>query len=304
MTVSISEVTALLSLFVAFVAYRNSVVSSRDNSKKIDKIANDYMVLTSNIAISEASKKYISLLSEVNKEFECIVAKLAHPALSGSVNIGDVFDEFDAQRHSHPYLRHALNTSVRVVREAYDYELTYQTGLNLVSRLRALKFIKGDVVLYESEKSKASVFAFLKKKSVPQGPEEIIAESSVFWESLGSVYNRIPEEKESELFRKVLPCIQEYIALHSEYRPRLKVLEEKLEDAIKENSLEMFNIRDVSGLGEKFYRVKGDIGRMRELYLPDFYRIEEVPVSEGVSYSLYAASVLFIASQHFMWGSV
>lgn len=304
MTIETSDAIALCSLIVAFVAYRHTVASSQDNTKQIQEISNTHLRLASNIAISEASQKYVSLLSNINREFEEIVGKLAYPALDASTKIGSVFDEFDTKSLTHPYLRHAFHTSITVVREAYDKELTYQTGLNLASRLRALKFIKGDVASYQPEKPDRSIFSFLRKQNKPSSPEDAIKVSSVFWDSLKTIYDRIPEEKEAELFRRTFPYTEEYSRLHRESRQRLEELEKQLEDAIKENLLEMFDIRDVPGLGAKFYIVKGDIGRVRELYFPDMNGLGEIPVRDGISYSLYAASVLFIVSQHFMWGKI
>lgn len=304
MNIEISDAIAFFSLIVAFIAYLHTVISSRDNAKQIQKISNTHLRLSSDIAISQASQKYVSLLSNINNEFEGIVGKLAYPALDASTKIGRIFDEFDTERQAHPYLRHAFHTGITVVREAYDKELTYQTGLNLVSRLRALKFIKGDVASYEPEKPDRSIFSFLRIQNKPSGPEDIINASSVFWDSLKTIYDRIPEKNEPVLFRRALPYIEEYSRLHRESIQRLEELEKQLEDAIKENSLEMFDIRDVPGLGTKFYRVKGDIGRIRELYFPDLNGLGEISVQDGISYSLYAASVLFIVSQHFMWGKI
>lgn len=303
MTIATSDFIALCSLIVAFFAYRHSVTSSQDNAKQIQIISNTHFQLSSNIAISEASQKYVSLLANVNREFEEIVGKLADPAARASRLIGDTFDDFDSQQLTLPYLRHAFHTAITVVREAYDEELTYQTGLNLVFRLRALKFIKGDVATYQPETPDRSIFSFLKKQNKPNNPEEIINASTAFWDSLKTIYSRIPEEKEAALFRHIYRYIEEYSCLHRESHQRLDALEKQLEDAIKENSLEMYQIRDVPSLGTKFYRVKGDIGRIRELFLPDLDGLGGHPTQDGVAYSLYAACVLYIVSQHYMWGN-
>ena len=280
MNIQTSEAIAFFSLVVAFMAYRYTVMSSRDNAKQIQDISNTHLRLSSNIAISEASQKYVSLLANVNREFGEIVSKLASPALKASTKIGNVFDDFDTQNQAHPYLRHAFHTGITVIREAYDKELTFQTGLNLASRLSALKFIKEDVSAYQPEKPDRSIFAFLRKQSKPNGPEEIINASMVFWDSLKTIYARIPEEKEAELFHRTYPYLEEYSRLHGESRQRLEELEKQLEAAIKENSLEMFEIRDVPRLGTKFYRVKGDIGRVRELYFPDLHGLDGISVHD------------------------
>ncbi|MCY1553296.1 hypothetical protein D9M68_897660 [compost metagenome] len=40
----------------------------------------------------------------------------------------------------------------------------------------------------------------------------------------------------------------------------------------------------------------------RALYFPEFYKIEQFPIYEGIALSVYAGSIAFIASQHSMWG--
>ncbi|MFM5356301.1 hypothetical protein ACET95_04810 [Aeromonas veronii] len=144
----------------------------------------------------------------------------------------------------------------------------------------------------------------MKKERPPQTPEEKINSSTVFWDSVKEIYNRIPGDEEAKLFNETLLYLDEYRKLHESKQEQLKKLEERLEAAIKENTLEMFDIRDIPNLGQKFYRVKSDIGRYRELYFPDFHGIDTVQISDGVAYSIYAGSVVFIASQHFMWGKI
>ncbi|SBS31211.1 hypothetical protein MSP8886_02023 [Marinomonas spartinae] len=304
MEIKISELIALFSLIVAFLAYRHAVKSSLSTAKQMQRISEDHLQLTSNVALTESSQKYVRLLSKVNGEFEKIVKSLSYPALKASTEIGETLDRYDNSSIGHPYLRHCFHNAITVVREAYDHELTYQTGLNLTSRVRSLKFIKDDVSHYENTQPEKSIFSFLKKERAPSTPEEYINLSTVFWDSVKEIYTRIPSNKEAEVFKDTLSVLKEYIQLHESKREILENLESELEQAIKENSLEMFEIRDIPNLGQKFYRVKGDIGRFRELYSPDFHGIESAPVTDGISYSIYAGSIAFIASQHFMWGKI
>ncbi|MEZ9738328.1 hypothetical protein AB4323_21540 [Vibrio sp. 10N.261.52.C11] len=301
---NLSEILALLSMIVAFLAYRHAVNSSLSTSKLMNEISQEHLKLGANVALIEASQKYVVLLNEVNQEFEKIVKELSSSALKANTNIGEIFDRYDVSRGSSRYLRHCFHSSTVVVREAYDKELTYQTGLNLTSRIRTLKFIKENVSQYNGSKKGKSIFSFLKKEAKPETAEEYINSSVLFWDSLTELYERIPNEKESKIFEETLDCLAEFRCLHEEKRGTLKSLEERLELAIKENALEMFNLRDVPNLGNKFYRVKGDIDRYHELYFPDFYSIESVSITDGIAYSLYAGSITFIASQHFMWGKI
>ncbi len=302
MEISVSELLAFFSVIVAALAYRHSVESSNASSKQIQEISNNYLRMTSNIALNQASQKYVLLLKEVNDEFEGIVNKISSHALEGSMNIGNIFDSIDTNAMSHPHLRHAFHECITTVRNAYDRELTYQTGLNLMSRIRFLKYIKNDVVSYSKSKVGKSLFTFFKKSTKNKTPEEIINTSTQFWESLKIIYERTPLNSEPELFRKVSECVSEYSKLHKEVRCNLESLEKKLEDAVKENELETFDIRENAGLGYKLYQVKGDIGRYRELYFPDLHGLDDVPVHEGVAYSIYIGSVLYVASQYHAWG--
>ncbi|HAS8552038.1 hypothetical protein [Vibrio harveyi] len=304
MELTISELISLLSLVIAFLAYRHTVNSSLSTAKQIQNISDDHLRLNSNVALAKSSQKYVLLLHEVNSQFEEITEELSYPALKASTDIGELLDKYDDSGTGHPYLRHCFHKMITIVREAYDHELTYQTGLNLTSRVRSLKFIKDDVLEYEKNKPKKPVFSFLKKEAPPKTPEEYINLSTTFWDSAKEIYTRVPRAKESEVFKETLNIIQTYRELHESKRELLEKLENKLELAIKENSLETYDIRDIPNLGSKFYRVKGDIGRYRQLYFPDFYNLEKVSVCDGVAYSVYAGSIMFMASQHFMWGKI
>jgi len=299
-----SVIIALFSLVVACLAYRHAVTSSAATSKQINKVSEDHLKLSSNIALTEASQKYVVLLNEVNLEFEGIIKDLSYPALKASREIGEALEKYDNSTSSSPALRHCFHNAITVVREAYDQELTFHTGSNLVSRIRYLKFIKGDVSSYEKSDHQKSIFSFLKKDELPKTPEQLINRSTVFWDAVKEIYSRVPSNKECEYFRDTLGIISEYIQLHESKRQSLDNLERKLEDAIKENGLEMFDIREIPNLGSKFYRVKGDIGRIRELHFPDLHGLEEINVSDGIAYSVYVGSVVFLTSQHFMWGKM
>lgn len=304
MEIGLSDLIAFFSLIIAFFAYRHTVKSSQETARQIRKISDEHLKLSSNVALSEASQKYVILLREVSREFEKIVGELSYPALEASRNIGYVFDRYDSEELGSPYLRHAFHEAITIVHKAYDRELTYQTGLNLTDRIRFLKFIKKDVASYKMEKPRKSIFSLLRKQKKPNSPEEYINSSTAFWDSVKIIYDRISSQDEPGLFKESLSCMDVYRKLHQERRERLKDLENRLDEAIKENALELFDIRGIPNLGKKFYRIKGDIDRYRELCFPDFYGIDSISVYDGIAYSLYAGSILFIASQYYVWGEI
>src|SRR5690554_400958 len=110
MTNEISNTIAIFSLIIAFLAYRHSVRQGRHSAKQFQEISNSHLRSDSDIAIGKASQKYVTLLSDIDKEFEQIIEKISYPALNASTNIGSVFDDFDTEKHTHPYLRHAFHT--------------------------------------------------------------------------------------------------------------------------------------------------------------------------------------------------
>jgi hypothetical protein len=302
MKVGPSEIIAFLSFLVAFAAFRHSIRSSKSMSKQIQNISDSHLRLSSNVAFSQASQEYVSLLSEVNMEFEEIVKNLSTPAHEVCIKIGNVFNQFDSEQRVHPYLSDAFDTSISIVSKAYGKELIYQTGGNLKWRINALRFLKDDVVKYKKAKLKKSIFSFLKKLQNPKTPEEIIDSSTDFWNSVETIYDRIPEDKVPELFNKISKHLSEYSQLHNEIIEKLESLERRLEEAIKKNKLEIFNIEAIPNLGKKFYRVKGDIDRYKKLSIIDYHEIGSDFVSDGIAYSICAGSIIFIASKHFMWG--
>ena len=131
MDVETSDLIAICSLIIAFLAYRHSVKSSQSTSARIQKVSEEHLRLSSNVALTESSQKYVLLLSDVNHQFELIIKELAYPALIASRNIGESFDKYDTGNSGHPYLRHCFHKAITLVREAYDHELTYQTDLNI-----------------------------------------------------------------------------------------------------------------------------------------------------------------------------
>ncbi|WP_155485632.1 hypothetical protein, partial [Vibrio campbellii] len=171
MELTYSELISLFSLVIAFLAFRHTVRSSLSTAKQIQSISEEHLRLNSNVALAKSSEKYVSLLHEVNTQFEEITKELAYPALKASTGIGELLDKYDESDKGHPYLRHSFHKMVTVVREAYDHELTYQTGLNLTSRIRSLKYIREDVLEYEKHKSEKSVFSFLRKEEPPKTSE-------------------------------------------------------------------------------------------------------------------------------------
>ncbi|MFC3625186.1 hypothetical protein ACFOKJ_03375 [Vogesella amnigena] len=303
MDINISEATSILSLVVATLAYKHAKASSKENGEQIQKIADRHIFLFAKMELNKSSQKYVKLLHEVSCEFENIINSISYPALEINREISRLFDCHDSN-YKAPYLRHAFHTVIEIVRTAYDRELTYQTGINLASRLRYLKIqIERPAPAVEVKRNSWASF-FRRKKDLPINPEKFIDSSVACWENIADIQNRISSEKESIIFRDAFPKIKEFIQLHSSQFGRLDLLIEKLDDGLKENSLEQFNILDMEILGEKYKRIRGDIERIRELNLLDLNGADKFEITDGIAHLIYAGSILQIISQHFMWGKL
>lgn len=297
----LSLLVAGLSLTVAALAYRYSVKSAKENRRISQEIADKHSFQLEVIERNKASEKYVKVLAEVRFELEKVVNELYYPASEANRIIGEVFDSYDRLvPHGTPYLRHALNNCIRIVYASYDSELAYQTGQNLVSRLQCFRYKEDNPgILYK----KRSVWLNFFRSNPNYFPEEKLQNSLGFSKNIKVIYDRIDRDKESELFTKVLSHASKYIELHKKHKPKLVELKNKLESAKKENALEWFDIERVDILGQKFRRTQGDINRLEAFSLLDIEGFDKYPVHEGVGFSLYAASILYIVSMYSSWGS-
>jgi septin family protein len=244
----------------------------------------------------------VVLLDDVINEFEEITKELYYPAFTAYRNISNMLEKYDSKsRPSYPHLRHSYYSCIKQIRMYYDYQLTYQTGSCLVGQIR-----HSDVSNYKIEvDSKTSIYKFIKYIFMPDSSKIRSTTSEEFGINYENLIDSIPNEKASEIFKKTLELTSEYAGLHKNARSKLEKLENRLDKAIKKNNLEMIKISDMPNLREKFYRIKGDLGRFQELYFPDIQLLEgevDVYMPNGIDISLYVGSVLMIASDYSSWG--
>ncbi len=305
-TLKYSETIPILSLIVAFLAYRHTIKSSRDSSLQIHKIAYDHQRLIAHTALNQASQKYVALVRDTSKEFDAIIEDLSRTALESNQKIRDIFDKYDLPSEKGGHLRHAIHQCATIVEEAYDLELTYQKGLNLIDRLRwELRGInREDILSIDFSEKTPLIKKIFQGKIIAKTPEEYIHQSDKYWNNIYTLYSKIPESKESDIFNEVLKVVAAYSKKHKNYRDTLKGLEERLKDGISENDLELFKIQDISPLWKKYKRLKSDINIISEFHFPDFYQWDESGIEfiEGISLSLYSYVILYIVSQRCSWG--
>ncbi len=297
-----NTIIALLSLTVAFMAYRQFAVLSIASREQNQKNASESQRISINLAINDASKEYVELFNEVNNEFKEITKELYYPAFNSYRNISNMLEKYDSKsRPSYPHLRHAYYSCIKQIRKYYDYKLTYQTGSCLVGQIRHC-----DISNYKIEiQPEKSLYRYIKNMFMNSSSKIASTTSEEFGINYKNLIDSIPSEKASEIFKKTLEITSEYASLHRKAKLKLEKLESCLETAINKNKLEMIKISDMPNLREKFYRIKGDIDRFQELYFPDIQLLEgenDLYMPNGINITLYVGSVLMIASEYSSWG--
>jgi hypothetical protein len=254
------------------------------------------------VAVSTTSQKYVAQLAGIKGEYDKVAKELGKSAGEAFRAIYDIIDLYDNNDIGESSLRHVYNENVNIVRKAYDFEFTYQPGLYLIDQLRALKYFDRNSVLEHITQKDSDLLEIFKSKSNPASTNDKIFQSKTFNKNLASLYGRIPESSEPQIFIDAMKCAYEYIKLHERSRVLLRQLLEKMESMERENQLEIFNLNEIPKLGDGFRRLKGDATRLVELGLVDFMNYDQFKNYDGISHVLYIGSVLQLASQYHSWG--
>lgn len=293
-----------ISTGIAFLAYRNTVKSGSATSNLARDISEDHKNLNAYFALRLATEKYVPQISSINKDFKKIVKELSESAYGTLNKIEESIDKYDTSEKRHPYLRHCYHRMIEEVRRAYDKDLAYQHSAYVMPNLRGLKLIRFDVDAPELKGFKPSFFFSRWRKTEPLTPSQVLDLSTSFWGNAEQIYTRVPREKEHEFFSETLALLKEYRDLHAQHSDKLKELSCQLAEIICENEVEMFQITEVPVLGQKFRKLQRDIEYYRNFGFQDFSGLESAQIHDGIAFSVYAGSVLFILSQNFMWGKL
>lgn len=281
---------------ISLVALRQAARSSRLSEQTAER----QNQLDYRIAEQESGKRYVDLLHDVNVEFEQILQELTRLAADSRGSIEKVFDKYDTSKENNPYLRHAFHAATEDVRNGCDVELTYNTGENLLMRLRCIKSIEREGLVFERPVKRGFMDFFRRPKR--RTTEFELHTCPNFWEQSSHLYRRIPAVLESELFREIYPHVHAYREGHKRHLEKLESLQQLLEQGYERNRFELFKIDDMPFLGTRYRRILGDIKRIVAFDIPDFYGLEDLRCHDGIAYALFAGSVLCIVQDYSLWG--
>jgi hypothetical protein len=297
-----SILIAAITSAIAFFSLVFTVISSRSNDRKIEKISQSYFGLLHKAALSTASQKYVAALSKIKTEYDSIANELSKSSGEAFKMIYDSIDTYDIDNFGSPSLRHVYSDNINIVRRAYDFEFTNQPGLYLIDQLRALKYIERKDVLADGADSSPDFFKVFRRKERPTSTNEMIFQSEIFNKNLLQLYRRIPASSEPKVFSDAMKYAEPYVKLHESSRMVLRRLVDQMDYMERENFLEIFNIHEIPNLGENFRRIRADIKRLIELGLVDFLNFDQFKNHDGLSHLLYIGSVLNLANQNHSWG--
>lgn len=297
-----SDLISITSAAIAFASLVFTVVSSRKNEHKIEKITEAYFKLFHSTALSIASRKNVMVVSKIWEEYEILMKRLGDGATKSFQKIYDSIDSFDENESGTPALRHAYHENIEIVAKAYDYDFTYQPGLYIINQLRFLKYFERKYYIERPRKAENALFRFFKRKQNHRTANDEIMKSEIFNGNLSEIYNRISSKYEPEFFMEMMNHAKDYISVYYDVRPSLERLLEQLKALERKNTIEQFKIDQTPYLGDNFFLMKENMERAIELSLVDFHGFEEFKNHNGISHVLYIGCVLHLAKQHYLWG--
>ena len=269
---------------------------AQETGKRIEEIALEHHKLTVSVALHDASQKYVDLLYEVQTEFHEIVQDIQYPLSDIQKHIGYSFDVFDSHKNTIPHLRHAFDESLTIIRHAYDCYFDLQPGGYILEQMKFLKSLDRENL---PNRNKQYFHLFSRPKAI--SPKEYIDQSSDFSKNIRYIYERIPANKETELYKYSFQYIDEGQKLLVSYHDQLDALYDRLENGLKRNDIEQFDLTNITNLGDQYLKIKKDIDRVRKLY-PCLSNPEDYYVHNGIALTLYAGMIFFLLSDYSQWG--
>lgn len=290
------NIIGILSLVVTYKAFRHTVKKSEFKEWHQD--------LASKKMLSEAGEKYATLLNEVAEEFCSVMDEIKASSRKSHNKIYEHFNKYDRSAPGEPNLRHRFYNVTEAIRDAYDDLLITQPGLHIINRLRFLKHIEEDFRGWNKKGRtlKEALSYYFGDKRSPTSPEEALYASRRFSENVSKIYESFSKEEEPKLFSEIFPHIRNHLTTHEQHYEKLEELSKRLNKGIMENSREPIHIKEIPHLGRTYYQIKKDIERVKALWLIDMSGLDDIPVYDGVAYTIYSASVLYILSQYDLWG--
>lgn len=291
---SVSVIISVGSFVVACLAYRQA--------GKANARVEWHNQMSSKKTLDAASEKYVQEIMEVEEELYQHLETLRAVAGKSRLELSYLFDKHES--HFVPYcnLRHEFLKATEYIRDGYDSMLTYQTGLNLIFRIRALKSLDRSSFTKEKNIQPKVVEFFRREKCNEETLEQKLLESKFLQDVLCNIYERIPAADEAELFADGYKFIEEYLEAHEKLQKPLVSLSERLKRMLDRNSFEAIKLQEMGDLLYCYERLIGDIDRIQHLTFSDLRGLNDIPIHEAVGKLLYVGSVMHMVDNFKYWG--
>lgn len=247
--------------------------------------------------IDDARKEYVKEIMEVEKQFHLLLGTLNDVSEKSHRELSYLFDRFDSARQPCCNLSGEFFKITEYVKDVYSPMLDYQTGLNLIDRVRALKRIDRNTFAKEEGGHHHYMFFWRKKKYGSLSPEDRLRSSKLVHTVLSNIYGRIPVSNEEELFTQGYKWIEVYKDSHEQIREPLSMLSKKLKSKLRQNSYESIKLEDM-GLSLQYKRLIGDIDRVLNLTFFDLRDPNGFLIDNSIGKLIYAGSVMHMVG-HF-----
>jgi hypothetical protein len=290
----VSVIISVCSFIVACLAYRQA--------GKANAQVEWHNQMSSKKILDAAREKYVQEMIEVEKEFYQHVETLRAVSGKSRLELGYLLDNFESYFIPYCKLSHEFYKATEYIRDVYDSMLTYQSGRNLIFRIRVLKDIDRNSVNEEENNQLKVVDFFRRKKGSERTLEQKLLTSKFLQSVLVTIYERIPASSEAELFRSGYKFIEEYLEVHEKIQEPLLNLSKRLKRMLYRNSFEAIKLEEMGDLSHRYERVIGDIDRIRHLTFFDLRGLNDIPTHEAVGKLLYVGSVMRMVDDFEEWG--
>ena len=309
----------LVSLVSLCIALRAIVVSRKtaDESRRIadeqKNIAHRTQVLESRNLIATHHGKYSDLLFSVRSQTKQYAEELSESAYSALNELIRLFDKFGVVPPSHELhprqTRHIFYKECEKLYQSFNPHLTSRNGMNLRSRLNALRDIDSKELseseveqLEEEAKTEDIQLEEACREDSNEELENRVIESYEFRLNVQKLLSRISIKDRPIIFHEALQKLAPFIATYESGKEVLALAQKKLEDGLAQNELEEFSLKESPELLETYKQELAKLEILQNLDLTDICCMADVQVENSIPELIFVGTMLYTISMYSSWG--
>lgn len=294
------EFKAGLSVFKSFLPVltkaRNLIISNKSNELKEEEV---YLIKREQNATH--LKKYCENLIEQKRRVDPIFDELANACrnLLGQIALHtDTHSQPSRNCRSSKATRHLFHEILGNLFNAFSYEMTCQTTLNLYSRFRKIVDLQESYTEFDTKKKKIDISSLYEKQNCCN-LEVKLFNTKEFVNLLSDFFETVTAS--DEFYHKVLADAEPVFTLIRKHRDTVKSELLRIELLRDENNLEEFKIADSYDLDKSYKLLERKLA-----FIEESFSIEQLAKYDTkeirLSHVLIIGFLLIMIDRHKLWG--